>query len=80
MVCVTTAPWPSVDSDSTCRHCGSYVTDQFGRVFGDGDDRVHRCCHCDSYRRIQRGSAAGIAVGIPDPETTSGHHGGGSDV
>ncbi|WP_455429557.1 DUF7563 family protein, partial [Natronobacterium lacisalsi] len=46
-------------SDSTCLHCGAYVPDRFGRVFGDDHDRAHRCPECDSYRRLTRGSAAG---------------------
>ncbi|ELY46167.1 DUF7563 family protein [Natronorubrum tibetense] len=79
MVCVTTAPWPSVDN-STCKHCGAYVSDQFCRVYGDNNDRAHRCGDCDSYRRLTRGSAAGVAVTIPDPEIAEGHHGGEADV
>ena len=76
---MTVAPWPSVDN-STCKHCGAHVTDRFGRVFGDDRDRAHRCPECDTYRRLSRGSAAGLDAGIPDPETTDGHHGGEADV
>ena len=65
---------------SECRHCGRYVTDQFRRVYGDNDDVVHRCGECDSYRRLTRGSAAGVPVSIPDPEVVGGHHGGDSTV
>ncbi|WP_265108697.1 DUF7563 family protein [Halosolutus halophilus] len=75
MVGVTIAPWSSVDR-STCRHCGAHVTDRFRRVFGDDRDRAHRCSECDSYRRLSRGSAAGVDVEILDPETSSGRHGG----
>ncbi|WP_137290952.1 DUF7563 family protein [Natronorubrum halophilum] len=80
MVGVTIAPWPSTTSRSACNHCGAYVTDQFCRVYGDNDDRVHRCGECDSYRRLTRGSAAGVNVSIPDPETSPGRHGGEADV
>ncbi|WP_440769908.1 DUF7563 family protein [Natronorubrum sp. DTA28] len=80
MVGMTVAPWPSTDTSTTCEHCGAYVSDRFCRVYGDNDDRAHRCGDCDSYRRLTRGSAAGVDVGIPDPETAVGHHGGEADV
>jgi formate dehydrogenase maturation protein FdhE len=64
-------------SRSRCLHCDSHVTDQFCRVFGDDDDRVHRCSKCDSYIRLSRGSGAGVDVSIPDPEVASGRHVGG---
>ncbi|WP_226039017.1 hypothetical protein [Natrinema sp. DC36] len=79
MVGVTVAPWPSVDN-STCRNCGAHITDRFRRVFGDDDDRAHRCGDCDTYARLSRGSAAGVDVSIPDPETAPGRHGGEADV
>ena len=79
MVGVTVAPWPSVDN-STCKHCGAHVTDHFSRVFGDNRNRAHRCGDCDSYARLSRGSAAGVDVSIPDPETSPGRHGGETDV
>ncbi|WP_081443458.1 DUF7563 family protein [Haloterrigena turkmenica] len=80
MVGVTVAPWPSAGSESVCEHCGAYVSDQFCRVYGDNSDRVHRCPECDTYCRLTRGSAAGIDVAIPDPETSPGRHGGEADV
>ena len=79
MVGVSTTFGPSV-SQSTCQHCGSHVTDRFGRVYGDNCDRVHRCPECDSYRRLTRGTAAGKDVDIPDPETSAGRHRGEADV
>ncbi|WP_226005034.1 DUF7563 family protein [Natrinema salinisoli] len=78
MVGVTVAPWPSVDN-STCNHCGVHVTDGFRRVFGDDDDRAYRRGDCDTYARSSRGSAAGIDVSVPDPETSPGRHGGEAD-
>ncbi len=65
---------------SVCRNCGRYVTDQFRRVYGDNDGVTHRCGECDSYRRLPRGSTAGVDVSIPDPEVVDGHHGGESPV
>ncbi|WP_083902754.1 DUF7563 family protein [Natrinema versiforme] len=79
MVGVTVPEWPSVDH-STCRHCGAHVTDRFRRVFGDDGDWAHRCDDYDAYARLSRGSAAGIDVSVPDPETWPGRHGGEADA
>ncbi|WP_345778390.1 DUF7563 family protein [Haloprofundus salinisoli] len=59
-----------------CLYCNNHVTERFGRVFGEHGDRVHRCPNCDTHARINRGSAAGREVRIPDPETSPGRHGG----
>ncbi|ARS91396.1 DUF7563 family protein [Natrarchaeobaculum aegyptiacum] len=67
-------------SSNTCQHCGAHVTEQFARVFGDDRDRAHRCGECDSYARLSRGSAAGLEVSVPDPETSPGRHGGVPDA
>ncbi|ADB60848.1 hypothetical protein Htur_1964 [Haloterrigena turkmenica DSM 5511] len=77
---MTIAPWPAVDTESTCEHCGAHVSDQFCRVFGDNRNRAHRCGACDTYARLSRGPAAGEDVEIPDPETSPGRHGGEADV
>jgi len=50
-----------------CRHCDRHVTETFRRVHGDNDDIAHRCLGCDCFRRISRGSAAGVNVDLPDP-------------
>ncbi|UHQ98913.1 hypothetical protein HYG81_24435 (plasmid) [Natrinema zhouii] len=76
---MTVAPWPSVDN-STCNHWGAHIIDRFRRVFGDDDDRAHRCGDCDTYTRLSRGSAAGVDVSNLDPETSPGRHGGETDV
>ncbi|RQH03426.1 DUF7563 family protein [Natrarchaeobius oligotrophus] len=67
-------------SKSTCQHWGTHVTEQLARVFGDDRDRAHHCGKCDSYARLSRGSAAGLEVSIPDPETSEGRHGGEPDA
>ncbi|KAB1185824.1 MULTISPECIES: hypothetical protein [Haloferax] len=59
-----------------CEYCGSHVTHNFCRVYGDSEDRVHRCRECDTAVRIQRGSAAGRDVPTPDPQESPGRHGG----
>jgi hypothetical protein len=58
-----------------CANCGAYVTDRFVRVFGL-DGTAHRCPECDTWVRIEEGSAAGASVSTPDPETSPGRHGG----
>ncbi|USZ72003.1 DUF7563 family protein [Natronosalvus halobius] len=65
-----------LESSSTCDYCGAHVSDQFRRVYGDSSDRAHRCGECDSFRRLSRGTGAGVDVAIPDPEIAPGHHGG----
>lgn len=60
----------------TCEHCGAHVSTDFARVYGDGDNRIHRCPNCDSWIRLQKGSGAGLDVSISDPETAPGHRGG----
>ncbi|WP_246084430.1 DUF7563 family protein [Salinadaptatus halalkaliphilus] len=52
---------------SKCLCCGSHVTPQFRRGYGDGDDRAHRCPDCDTYTRLTDGSAAGQDISIADP-------------
>ncbi|ELZ90444.1 hypothetical protein C441_12866 [Haloferax sulfurifontis ATCC BAA-897] len=62
---------------SSCLNCGSHVTRDFRRVYGDREDRAHRCHECDTLVRLQRGSAGGLDVPIPDPwNGASGRHGG----
>ena len=58
-----------------CLYCGAYVTDRYGRVFGDSEGRVHRCPECDSQRRLHLGSAAGKDVDWPDPQKHPGRQG-----
>lgn len=60
----------------TCEYCGSHVTQNFRRVYGDSDGRAHRCRECDTAVRLQQGSAAGRNVPTPDPQTAPGRHGG----
>ncbi|MFC7232164.1 hypothetical protein ACFQMM_13655 [Saliphagus sp. GCM10025308] len=75
MVGVAVSDWVP-ESSSNCDHCGAHVSEQFRRVYGDDQDRAHRCGECDSFRRLSRGTGAGVDVSIPDPETSPGRHGG----
>ena len=58
-----------------CDGCGAFVTDRFVRVFGR-DGTAHRCPECDTWVRIEEGSAAGRDVSTPDPQTSPGRRGG----
>ncbi|WP_210423568.1 DUF7563 family protein [Halorussus marinus] len=50
-----------------CQFCGTHVTEQFRRVFGDDQDIVHRCIECDTITRLQKGTGAGRDVNHTDP-------------
>lgn len=40
-----------------CKHCESYVSHKFLRVFGDNDNEVHACLNCTSMRELVQGAA-----------------------
>jgi len=65
----------SAGEKSRCEYCGSYVTRDFRRVYGDDNDRAHRCHDCDTLVRLREGSAAGLEVRTPDPQESPGRHG-----
>lgn len=58
-----------------CLQCDAHVTRDFARVYGDSNDRAHRCLECDSVSRLSRGSGAGVDPGIPDPQDHPGRWG-----
>ncbi|AHG04021.1 hypothetical protein HALDL1_10730 [Halobacterium sp. DL1] len=41
-----------------CRNCGSHVTVQFARVFGDNQDSVHNCMDCVPNAELDDGAAS----------------------
>ncbi|WP_449271807.1 DUF7563 family protein [Halovivax asiaticus] len=45
----------SSGTGTRCRKCGTHVTQQFARVFGDNGDVVHGCPDCTTYREMQSG-------------------------
>lgn len=51
-----------------CENCGSSVSDQFARVFGDNENRIHGCPFCESLTACKEGCAA-------DPDSDSRSHG-----
>lgn len=59
--------WSIDQIGDSCLCCGSHITPQFRRGFGDDKDRAHRCPTCDTHERIASGSAAGKHVRLPDP-------------
>lgn len=40
-----------------CTNCGSAVSDEFAKVFGDNDDVVHICLNCTNSGDISEGNA-----------------------
>jgi len=38
-----------------CRNCGTFVSQQFARVFGDNEDAVHRCIECSNRSTLRNG-------------------------
>lgn len=43
-------------TQTVCHNCGSYVTKQFARVFGDNGDQVYGCLECSTMRELRDGS------------------------
>ena len=41
-----------------CRNCGSHVTVQFAKVFGDNQDTVHNCMSCVPNAELDDGAAS----------------------
>ncbi|WP_170093777.1 DUF7563 family protein [Halomicrobium mukohataei] len=66
MVRVIRLPESRIDK-TTCQHCGTHVSRDFRRTFGDEDDIAHRCAACDCMARLSAGSAAGKSVSKADP-------------
>lgn len=60
--------FPAVETSGTCRHCGRHVSEAFRRTYGDNENEAHRCPGCDSWVRLQEGSAAGLDAPTPDPQ------------
>nr|WP_170972468.1 hypothetical protein [Natronorubrum halophilum] len=48
-------PMESSTAGARCQNCGTHVTQQFARVFGDNGDIVHGCPGCTTYREMQSG-------------------------
>lgn len=44
-----------------CQNCGTQVTRQFARVFGDNADVVHACPDCETYREMKNAADSGGA-------------------
>lgn len=47
-----------------CSNCGSHITPDFARVFGDRDDDIHGCPSCSTYAELKDGAGA---RGVPEP-------------
>lgn len=52
-----------VDDQRRCQRCGSHVSANFRRTFGDESGAVHGCPDCMTYREMKNdGAATGIAT------------------
>ncbi|WP_432765139.1 DUF7563 family protein [Halobaculum marinum] len=49
-----------------CVTCGSHVTEQFARVFGDNRNVVHRCIACSRAADLDESPAPGDGEGRRD--------------
>lgn len=45
-------------SPGECQFCGTAVSKQFRRVFGDNVGRAHACHECSTQRELYEGAAA----------------------
>lgn len=64
-------PGQSASSGTVCQNCGTKLTRQFARVFGDNRDVAHHCGDCEeiSYRDLKWGAGSNPDY---DPETDRG--------
>jgi len=47
----------SESQQNRCRKCNSFISQQFARVFGDNQDRVHACIKCSTLHSLREGKA-----------------------
>ncbi|MFC4550075.1 MULTISPECIES: DUF7563 family protein [Halorussus] len=70
-------PLHNTDSDRhTCDYCQAHVSRSFRRTYGTESGRAKRCPECDSWPRIEHGSARGKDVDHPDPQDHANRNGG----
>jgi len=53
-----------------CENCGSIVTNQFAKVFGDQNDTIHHCPDCLKDMGINRQMMQNGAGAVTDLENT----------
>lgn len=44
-------------AENRCRNCGSFVTRDFARVFGDNENQVFGCLDCMTATEVKKGGA-----------------------
>lgn len=52
------AHWGETYQMATCENCGSFVTNRFVRVFGNGDNQVFACLNCSTNTELIEGFGA----------------------
>ncbi len=54
----TTNPLTSgTNTENRCESCGSFVTKDFARVFGNNDGQVFGCLECMTATEVKKGGA-----------------------
>lgn len=56
---VTVRTWEP-QNEKQCQNCGGDVTEQYRRVFGDNNDVVHACPHCEDKKFGDERLTAGL--------------------
>ena len=55
----------SQPGENRCRNCGSFVTRDFARVFGNNYNEVFGCLECMSATNVKRGGARSKDAEVP---------------
>ncbi|WP_458190644.1 DUF7563 family protein [Haladaptatus sp. NG-WS-4] len=61
------------DTNRRCQNCNSFITPEFGRVFGDNDDEVYGCLECMSGTEVRNGKARSEISKTPHDDRGSVH-------
>ena len=46
-----------------CENCDAYHSRQYGRVFGDNQNRLEACPDCETHQEMKIGVGAGVEPG-----------------
>ncbi|WP_458189651.1 DUF7563 family protein [Haladaptatus sp. NG-WS-4] len=59
-------------TERRCQNCGSFITSEFARVFGNNDDVVFGCLECMSATEVRNGKARAETIDTSLPGTKRG--------
>ncbi|MFH5799071.1 hypothetical protein [Haladaptatus sp. DYF46] len=54
-------------AENRCRSCGSFVTRDFARVFGNNENEVFGCLECMTATEVKKGGARAEIVDTSKP-------------